>query len=314
MAADEIRFGRQVPWFTCYTSIWERNDLDAESKLVYINLASHAGNNQRAWPSYERIARQTGLSRRCVITRIKILIAKNLLVKRHRFFANGKQTSNLFIVFPAHDPFRPNQELIDSNGNLINKPLDIVGAHGAPQDLAVGVHTVHSRGAHGALKYDQFNNNTVVVVDQDDNKKLDKSENEEIVVDQNKPHEKSQTTTCPAAAPIPLADINRVIDAVKNVTGCVISQQDAKSLLSCWPVDYVLTKVNVAAGKKIDQNVVGWIKRCCEGDWVNVVKPGKVKNVKTENRPYYKETDNNYSASAAAAKKAMLLDYLQQSN
>ena len=309
MAADEIRFGRQVPWFTCYTSIWERNDLDAESKLVYINLASHAGNNQRAWPSYDTIAKETGLSRRCVITRVKILIAKNLLVKRHRFENNGKQTSNLFIVFPAHDPFRPNQESIDSDGNLVNIPQHIVGAHGAPQDLDTGVHTVHCGGAHGALKYDQFNNNTVVVVENDNNK-LDKSDNEVFVFDQKKPCEKSQTTTCPAAAPIPLVDINRVIDAVKEVTGCVINQQDAKSILYRWPIDYVLTKINVAAGKKINKNVVGWIMSCCDRDFLNVVKSEKVKNVKTENRPY--NADNNYSA-AAAAKKAMLMEYLYQS-
>ena len=315
IATDEIRFGRKAPWFTCYTSIWERDDLDAESKLVYINLASHAGNNQRAWPSYDTIARETSLSRRCVIARIKILTAKNLLVKRHRFENNGKQTSNLFIVFPAHDPFRPNQESIDSNGNLVNIPLDIVGAHGAPQDLAVGVHTVHHKGAHGALKYDQLNNNVVVVEDNDPKKlKLDKSKRENPVFDQKQLCEKSQTTNSPAAAPIPLADINRVIDTVKEVTGCVINQQDAKSILSHGSVDYVLDKINnVVTGSKISQNVVGWIISCCDCDW-GKVKPGKVKNVKSENRPY-KEDGNNYYVPADyfEKKKAMIMDYLKLS-
>ena len=148
---------------------------------------------------------------------------------------------------------------------------------------------------------------TNVVVEDDNPKKLDEHINKKV--DCEKIRDQSPTVIRPAAAPILLTDINRVIDAVKNVTGCVIKQQDAESLLF-RPVDYVLTKINVAAGKKIDKNVVGWIMRCCDLDWVNVVKSEKVKNVRSENRPY---NDGNNSAAAAAAKKAMLMDYLYQS-
>ena len=302
MATDEIRFGRQVPWFTCYTTIWKRDDLDAESKLVYINLASHAGNNQRAWPSYDTIARETSLSRRCVITRIKILIAKNLLVKRHRFENNGKQTSNLFIVFPAHNPFRPDHEFIDSDGNLVNIPQDIVGAHGAPQDLDIGVHAVHCGGAHGALKYDQFNNN--VVVEDNAPKKIDKPISK--TTDQEKVVNESPTIISPAAAPISLADINRVVDAVREATCCLINQQDAENILSRWSVDYVLGKINdVLAGNPIKDNVTGWIIRCCEGDWKKVKPDKRFRNSKPKAKPVV-DVGNSYFVPADERKKAML--------
>ena len=311
MATDEIRFGRKRNFFQSYRP-WN-TEISSSAKLVYVYLNDRGGSNDRAWPSVATIAKDTGLKDRTVQYATKELNETGLVVKVARHRENRSQTSNLYIIFPTEEPFNWDTEEIDNKGIVSKKQNTISsGANNAPQYIDKGMQIMHPPGANNAPpEHIQVNNTNVVVVENNDLKKLDESKNEEPVFDQNKSREKSKTTNSPAAAPIPLADINRVIDAVKEVTGCVIKEQDAKSLLSRWPVDYVLTKINVAAGKKITKNVVGWIMSCCDRDWVNVVKPGKVKNVRSENRPY--NDGNNSASAAAAAKKAMLMDYLYQS-
>ena len=310
MATDQIRFGRKRNFFQSYRP-WN-TEISSSAKLVYIYLNDRGGSDDRAWPSVATITKDTGLKDRTVQYATKELNETGLVVKIARHRENRSQTSNLYIIFPPEEPFNWETEEIDNEG-IVSKKLNTIysGALFAPPDIDKGMQIMHPPSANNAPPEHIQVNNTNVVVENNNPKKLDKSKNEELVFDQEKICDESQTIITPAAAPIPLADINLVIDAVKNITGCVIKQQDAESLLSRWPVDYVLTKINVAAGKKINKNVVGWIMGCCDHDWVNVVKTDKkVKNVRSENRSY--NADNNYSA-AAAAKKAMLMEYLYQS-
>ena len=293
--------------------LWNSNLSHIEIR-VYMVIKSFAyGNKIHCWPGQNTIAKIIGVRREAVCNAIAGLRQKGLLQVVRR----GLQKTNIYIIKKV------TSKMVEEHQKLlieleINKPaipvksIDVRPT--AHQDKATipvkstDVRKIAHQDMRPTAHEENNTNNTNVVVVQDDNKNLDKSENEEIVFDQKQLCE-TQAATSPEAAPIPLADINRVVDAVKDVTGCVIKQQDAESLLSRWPVDYVLDKINnVVAGSKIDQSVIGWIIRCCERDWGKV----KPKIVKLENKSYKEEVDNNYSSAAAATKKSMIMDYLQQ--
>lgn len=305
--ADEIRFARQIPWFTCYTTIWEREDLDAETKLVYINLAGHAGNNQRAWPSYDTIARETSLSRRCVIDRVKILNNKNLLVKRPRFLANGGQTSNLYIVFPSHEPFNPKKESIDTTGNLVNKPQDVGDAQHTLPDLEGGVHRMHGGGAPHAPKYDHSNNNVVVVKDSTSKKiNAEKSLSKKLTYNQKPESLKKELDIKEKVLTPTEHQIQEIIAGIKEVTGTTVEQKDAVLVLSQFPFDYVKEKITeVMPGSNIDQNLTGWLLAACWGDWKKV-KPEKLVKSQNDNKRKPQPKSNNISSSQNSKKMELI--------
>ena len=298
MAADEIRFGRQKNFFQSYRP-WN-TELSSSAKLVYIYLNDRGGSNDRAWPSVATITKDTGLKDRTVQYATKELNETGLVVKIARHRENGSQTSNLYIIFPPEEPFNWDTEEIDNEGIVFKKQTTISsGANNAPPDIDMGVHYLHPPGANNAPPEHIHINNTVVVVEDNNLKKIDKPIS--VNADQEKMVNESPTIVSPAAAPIPLADINRVIDAVKNVTGCLISKQDAENILSHGPVDYVLDKINnVVAGSNINQNVTGWIISCCDHDWKKIKPVRQFKIAKSKNKPS-KEAGNSYSAADAEA-------------
>jgi DNA-binding Lrp family transcriptional regulator len=91
----------EVPYFQVPNDIFEIG-LDKHELLVYMYLARCGNQGSKAFPSYNKIAEKTGISRRKVIDTIKILEDKMLLVKEKRYnFERGENYSNTYRV--EHD-------------------------------------------------------------------------------------------------------------------------------------------------------------------------------------------------------------------
>ena len=81
-------------YFICGNDVFDL-DLPAIEKLLYIDLIRYAGSKNRAWPSFETLARDAGCSPRKAKYAIAVLIESKLVAKERR----GNR-SNLYIVYP----------------------------------------------------------------------------------------------------------------------------------------------------------------------------------------------------------------------
>jgi len=75
------------------------------SWVVFTCLSLHADQNGRCWPSISLIAEETGLTAKTIHTAIKHLCTvkidgKSILSIEPRYSESGRQTSNLYTVFP----------------------------------------------------------------------------------------------------------------------------------------------------------------------------------------------------------------------
>lgn len=70
-------------------------------KVIMLLLAFHADRAGQAWPKRSRIEVATGLSRRSVQRKLKILVEKGLLEINARTAEGGRQTSNRYRVLPS---------------------------------------------------------------------------------------------------------------------------------------------------------------------------------------------------------------------
>ncbi len=82
----------------------ERQDLiwkapvDASSKLILLALNEYLGANNCCWPSYDTLARMTGLARRTIITKVDLLIP-HIITKTARVDPDKQvNTSNLYSI------------------------------------------------------------------------------------------------------------------------------------------------------------------------------------------------------------------------
>ncbi|MBF7081871.1 helix-turn-helix domain-containing protein [Desulfallas sp. Bu1-1] len=166
--------GRKRGWFWDYNEVFE-SDLSAHAKLVRLYLAKCADNGRKSWPSYNKIAKDCGISRDTAKRVINELEQKGWLKKITRIKDNGENMSNVYILC---DP--PENEL-DREGTRGTKPANTegVGAHSThPANLeGVGAHSTgvgaHSTqvGAHstrvGAVT---ASNNTQITIPSEENK------------------------------------------------------------------------------------------------------------------------------------------------
>ena len=98
---NDSRITMGVPYFQVPNDIFEIG-LDKHELLVYMYLARCGNQGSKAFPSYNKIAEKTGISRRKVIDIIKLLEDKKLLVKEKRYnFERGENYSNTYRV--EHD-------------------------------------------------------------------------------------------------------------------------------------------------------------------------------------------------------------------
>ncbi|MCL0101025.1 helix-turn-helix domain-containing protein, partial [Peptococcaceae bacterium] len=117
---------RKTGFFIADNAIFDRKDLSANEKLVYLYFCRRANSENKAWPSYQRIADDSGLSRRTVIDVIKKLINKNLLKKNTRLDPSGNHASNEYTLLPVAN-YNTGSGLnagseIDALGSEINTP------------------------------------------------------------------------------------------------------------------------------------------------------------------------------------------------
>lgn len=95
MSNSTIKFAYEKGFFTCENDVFKL-PLTPTEKLTYILLVRYADSNHRAWPSYERLAREVGCSRRQVIKCVRSLNDNGLLKKEAR-----PNQSNVYLIYPS---------------------------------------------------------------------------------------------------------------------------------------------------------------------------------------------------------------------
>ena len=99
MSKDNLRDGRIKNWFYLENDLLDREDLTIYEKTVYIVIARYVNNENRAFPSYETIAKKGSMAKVQAMRVVKSLIKKGLLKKEARKNKNnGGSTSNLYTL------------------------------------------------------------------------------------------------------------------------------------------------------------------------------------------------------------------------
>ncbi len=118
MTIESIRFAYDRGFFTCENDVFQL-PLSTYDKLIYILLVRYADTNNRAWPSYERLAKEASCSRRKAIQSIQHLESVSLIKKEIRH-----NKSNVYLIYPAR--------FYKDNSDSFSSP--------------VGVQEIHQRG------------------------------------------------------------------------------------------------------------------------------------------------------------------------
>jgi hypothetical protein len=96
---DNLRDGRVRNWFYLENDLLDREDLTIYEKTVYIVIARYVNSDNKAFPSYETIARKGSMAKVQAMRVVKSLTQKGLLKKEVRNnIRNGGSTSNLYTL------------------------------------------------------------------------------------------------------------------------------------------------------------------------------------------------------------------------
>ena len=126
MSKDNLRDGRVRNWFYLENDLLDREDLSIYEKTVYIVIARYVNDENKAFPSYETIARKGSMAKVQAKRVVKSLIEKGLLKKEARKNkCNRSYTSNLYTLF------NPNSKKEDKNDK--NKVVSHRYQGGVPQ-------------------------------------------------------------------------------------------------------------------------------------------------------------------------------------
>lgn len=136
MTENTIRFATEKGFFICENDVFGL-PLTPIDKLTYLALVRYCDTQQRAWPSYIRLAADVGVGKKRAIEAIKNLIECHLLEKRVR----GNR-SNIYLVYPARFFCVYKQS---KNGE---QNIDIDGVQETPQD-DIEVFQEHPQGVTG---------------------------------------------------------------------------------------------------------------------------------------------------------------------
>ena len=99
MSKDNLRDGRVKNWFYLENELLDREDLTIYEKTVYIVIARYVNGDNKAFPSYETIARKGSMAKVQTMRVVKSLTQKGLLKKEVRNnIRNGGSTSNLYTL------------------------------------------------------------------------------------------------------------------------------------------------------------------------------------------------------------------------
>ena len=99
MSKDNLRDGRVKNWFYLENDLLDREDLTIYEKTVYIVIARYVNGENKAFPSYETIAKKGSMAKIQAKRVVKSLIQKGLLKKETRRSKENKSyTSNLYTL------------------------------------------------------------------------------------------------------------------------------------------------------------------------------------------------------------------------
>lgn len=94
LEGNKVVLAYETGYFMCGNEVFEL-PLPSVEKLIYMALIKYAGSNNRAWPSYETMARDASCSRRRAIYAVDHLCKCKLVIKEQR----GNR-SNIYMVYP----------------------------------------------------------------------------------------------------------------------------------------------------------------------------------------------------------------------
>ena len=110
---DNLRDGRVRDWFYLENDLLDREDLSIYEKTVYIVIARYVNSENKAFPSYETIARKGSMAKVQAKRVVKSLIEKGLLKKEARKNkSNRSYTSNLYTLL---NPNSKKEDKTDEN-------------------------------------------------------------------------------------------------------------------------------------------------------------------------------------------------------
>ena len=99
MNNDSLRDGRTKNWFYLENDLLDREDLTTYEKTVYIVIARYVNGENKAFPSYETIAKKGSMAKVQAMRVVKSLTQKGLLKKEVRKTKDNKgYTSNLYTL------------------------------------------------------------------------------------------------------------------------------------------------------------------------------------------------------------------------
>src|SRR3989304_5402012 len=99
MSKDNLRDGRVKNWFYLENDLLDREDLTIYEKTVYIVIARYVNGENKAFPSYETIAKKGSMAKIQAMRVVKSLIQKGLIKKEARKNKeNEGSTSNLYTL------------------------------------------------------------------------------------------------------------------------------------------------------------------------------------------------------------------------
>jgi len=126
MRRDNLRDGRVKNWFYLENDLLDREDLTIYEKTVYIVIARYVNGENKAFPSYETIAKKGSMAKVQAKRVVKSLIEKGLLKKEARKNKDNKSyTSNLYTLL--------NPKPKDENSNCKDGVVSVRYQGGVPQ-------------------------------------------------------------------------------------------------------------------------------------------------------------------------------------
>jgi len=99
MANNNLRDGRVRNWFYLENDLLDRQDLNIYEKTVYIVIARYVNSENKAFPSYETIAKKGSMAKVQAMRVVKSLIQKGLLKKKPGKTKRMKALHQTFILY-----------------------------------------------------------------------------------------------------------------------------------------------------------------------------------------------------------------------
>ena len=102
VSKNNLRDGRVRNWFYLENDLLDREDLSIYEKTVYIVIARYVNDENKAFPSYETIARKGSMAKVQAMRVVKSLTQKGLLKKevRNNIRNGGSYIEFIYLIEP----------------------------------------------------------------------------------------------------------------------------------------------------------------------------------------------------------------------